>query len=148
MDLPPTQVAIAILYRHNQFLMQLRDNLPGIVYPGCWGLFGGHIEPGETPLVALQRELQEEIGYTPEVISKFGCYSTPEVVRHVFQAALSVSLQDLTLGEGWDMDLLTPTQICQGWHYSKQAGQERPLGRPHQGILLDSFRQEAGHPSS
>ncbi|NEQ86119.1 MAG: NUDIX domain-containing protein, partial [Moorea sp. SIO2I5] len=49
------QVAIAILYRQGQFLMQLRDNIPGILYPGLWGLFGGHIEPGETPIEALKR---------------------------------------------------------------------------------------------
>jgi len=45
----PIQVAIAILHRQGQFLLQLRDNIPGIVYPGHWGLFGGHLELGETP---------------------------------------------------------------------------------------------------
>lgn len=143
MDSPPTQVAIAILYRHHQLLLQLRDNLPGIVYPGCWGLFGGHIEPGETPLIALQRELWEEIGYVPASISLFGCYSTSQVVRHVFQATLGVSLKELSLGEGWDMDLLTPIQIRQGWHYSNQAGQNRPLGGPHQEILLDFLKSRS-----
>ena len=41
-------VAIAILYQDNKFLMQLRDNIPTIAYPGYWGLFGGHLEAGET----------------------------------------------------------------------------------------------------
>lgn len=57
-------VAIAILYRDNKFLMQLRDNIPTIVYPGYWAFFGGHIEPGETPEVAVRREVLEEINYT------------------------------------------------------------------------------------
>ena len=57
------EVAIAILYRDGKFLLQLRDDIPGIAYPGCWALFGGHIEPGEIPEIALKRELQEEIGY-------------------------------------------------------------------------------------
>ncbi|MCJ8282766.1 MAG: NUDIX domain-containing protein, partial [Rivularia sp. ALOHA_DT_140] len=74
-------VAIAILYRENKFLMQLRDNIPTIPYPGYWAFFGGHIEPGETPEIALRREIIEEINYTlPEKITKFGCYSSEKAV--------------------------------------------------------------------
>ena len=58
----PVEVAIAILYQEDKFLMQLRDNIPGIFYPGYWGLFGGHLEPGETPDIAVKREVIEEIG--------------------------------------------------------------------------------------
>jgi 8-oxo-dGTP diphosphatase len=31
-----------------RFLLQQRDNVPGIVNPGKIGLFGGHREAGET----------------------------------------------------------------------------------------------------
>lgn len=130
-------VAIAILYRQNQFLMQLRDNIPGILYPGHWGLFGGHIEPGELPDAAVIRELQEEINYTPSTISKFDCYSDPRVIRHVYHAPLTVDLDRLVLQEGWDLGLLTPEQILQGECYSKKAQAIKPLGTPHQKILLD-----------
>lgn len=137
MNSQPVEVAIAILYSSGQFLMQLRDNIPGILYPGYWGLFGGHIDPGETPEAALLRELGEEITYTPPWISKFGCYSDSKVFRHVFQAPLTVELNQLVLNEGWDMGLLTPEQIRTGSCYSQKADQVRPLGRPHQQILLD-----------
>ena len=137
MNSKPVHVAIGILYRDGKFLMQLRDNIPGIVYPGHWAFFGGHIEPEESPEAALKRELIEEIGYKPPILEEFRRYSDTEVVRHVFHGQLTVELQDLVLGEGWDMGLLTPEEIRQGDRYSEKAGQVRPLGRPHQRILLD-----------
>lgn len=131
------EVAIAILYRDGKLLLQLRDDIPGIAYPGCWALFGGHIEPGEIPEIALKRELQEEIGYDVLSVYKFGCYTDVTVIRHVFYAQLSVDVKDLVLEEGWDMALLTPDEIRVGSRYSENAGMVRSLGKPHQRILLD-----------
>ncbi len=134
-DLP--HVAIAILYREGKFLLQLRDDIPGIAHPGKWAFFGGHIEPGETSEVAVKRELAEEIGYVPNTVWEFGVYSDTKVIRHVFYAPLTVELKDLILGEGWDMGLLTPGEIEAGKAYSQNAGMERSLGEFHQKILLD-----------
>ncbi len=131
------EVAIAILHSSERFLLQLRDNIPGIFYPGYWGFFGGHIDSGETPEEAIKRELLEEIGYTPPWVSKFGCYSDSQVLRHVFHAPLTVELDRLVLNEGWDMGLLTPEEIRAGSCYSQKADQVRPLGPPHRQILLD-----------
>ena len=131
------QVAIAILYQGNKFLCQLRDDIPNIVYPAHWGLFGGHLEPGETPDIAVKRELLEEIGYLPQKLQKFGCYTDTRVIRHVYQAPLLLELNQLTLKEGWDMDLLTPEQIRQGQAYSAKADQVLPLVPPAQKILLE-----------
>jgi len=50
-------VALAILEQDGRFLMQLRDDIPTILYPGVWGLFGGHLEAGESPEIGLKREL-------------------------------------------------------------------------------------------
>lgn len=133
----PVEVAIAILYSSDRFLMQLRDNIPGIFYPGHWGFFGGHLDPGETPEAAVKRELWEEISYSPPWVSEFGCYSDAKVLRHVFHAPLTVELEQLVLKEGWDMGLLTPEQIKAGRCYSQKADQVRPIGAPHQQILLE-----------
>lgn len=139
-------VAIAILYRDNKFLMQLRDNIPTIVYPGYWAFFGGHIEPGETPEVAVRREVLEEINYTlPAKIYEFGCYKSETAVRHVFHAPLEVDLNQLVLTEGWDMGLLTPEDIRNGCCYSAVAGEVRPLGSVHQQILLDFMKSVIGN---
>lgn len=137
-----THVAIAILYRDGKFLMQLRDNIPNIVYPGHWAFFGGHIEAAENPEEALKRELLEEIGYSPNKVSFFGYYPDPNVMRHVFFAPLTVEVEDLVLGEGWDMGLFTPEEIKQGERYSEKAQQVRPLSPRHQRILLDFMAKD------
>ncbi|WP_321176409.1 SDR family NAD(P)-dependent oxidoreductase [Limnospira indica] len=131
------EVAIAILYQSDKILLQLRDDIPTIVYPGVWGMFGGHIEPMETPLETMKRELLEEIGYVPTSLYEFGTYATEEVVRHVFHGPLEVGLEQLILGEGWDMELVTRADIIAGQAYSKQAGMLKAIGEPHRLILLD-----------
>ncbi|MBE9057563.1 NUDIX hydrolase [Sphaerospermopsis sp. LEGE 08334] len=131
------QVAIAILYQDNKYLMQLRDNIPTIAAAGCWGLFGGHLEADETPEIALVREVKEEISYELPSFVKFGIYSDERVIRYVFQAPLLVGLEQLVLNEGWDMGLLTREDIERGSCYSAIAGEFRPLGIPHQKIMLD-----------
>jgi 8-oxo-dGTP pyrophosphatase MutT (NUDIX family) len=133
-------VAVAILYQQNKFLMQLRDNIPNIIAPGCWALFGGHIEPGETPEIAVQREVMEEIGYELTAFSQFGIYSDQKAVRYVFQAPLLVPLDQLVLSEGWDLDLLTAEDIQQGEYFSQKAGEVRPLATLPQKIMLDFIK--------
>jgi 8-oxo-dGTP diphosphatase len=142
MEKHQVHVAIAILYRENKFLMQLRENKPNIRYPGVWALFGGHIEIGETPQETVRREILEEIGYSlPPTFSLFGCYQDETVIRHVFHAPLLVDLNQLVLNEGWDMGLVTPEEISLGESYSPIAKEIRPLGSIHQRILLDFIKK-------
>lgn len=141
--MPEQQIkaAIAILYQNNHFLMQLRDDIPGILYPGCWGFFGGHIEPGESPEEGVKRELLEEIGYAPPRLDLFRRHTDERVLRFVYHGPLTAPIEDLTLNEGWDLGLCSPEDIKRGYRYSAKAGQERPLGKPHQEILLDFLTQ-------
>jgi 8-oxo-dGTP diphosphatase len=144
MTAPATHIAVAILYHRGRFLMQLRNEIPNIAFPGYWAFFGGHIEPGETPEVAVQREIMEEIAYElPPEFALFNRYETPKVVRNVFYAPLSLELQDLVLGEGWDMALWTPEEIRKGERYSEIAGKTCPMGTPHQQILLEFMETKA-----
>jgi 8-oxo-dGTP diphosphatase len=131
------EIAIAILPFEDKFLMQLRDNIPTIPSPGLWGLFGGHIEAGETPEIAVEREVLEEIGYQMPDPKKFGCYNDDRVIRHIFYAPLTVNIDKLVLGEGWDFGLITPVQIKAGFADSEIAGEQRPLVALHQQIMLD-----------
>lgn len=139
------EVAIAILHQNNQFLMQLRDDIPGIAFPGHWGFFGGHLDPGETPATAIHRELLEEIGYAPPQLDFFLSMETDQSIRHVFHGPLLMPVAELELNEGWDLALVTVEDVYRGQRYSAKAAAERPMGLPHQQILLsflEHFRIE------
>ena len=71
-------VALAMLEREGRWLLQLRDDIDSIIYPGHWGLFGGHLEMGETASEAMHRELQEEINCHPPFCSNLGSATTAE----------------------------------------------------------------------
>jgi len=62
--LSPSDAAAAILVAPDgRYLLQLRDDKPGIFYPGHWGCFGGAIEAFDADVEeGLRRELAEEIG--------------------------------------------------------------------------------------
>lgn len=138
----PTPVAICVLYRSGKLLMQLRDDLPTILYPGVWGLFGGHMEGDETPETAVVREIAEEIEYElPPDFGKFAIYGDERVQRHVFHAALTVPVTALNLQEGWDLKLVSLAEIQSGRAYSDCAGQHKAIGPIHRQILLDFAQQ-------
>ncbi len=130
-------VALAILHQNGHFLMQLRDNIPTIIYPDRWGFFGGHLEPEETPEMGVKREVLEEINYQLENPIFFCHYQDEVALRYIFHAPLTVPIQDLILQEGADLGLVSPEDVKQGYCYSQKLGEVRPLGKIHQEILLN-----------
>lgn len=130
------EVAIAILYQGDRFLLQLRDDIPTIAWPGHWAFFGGHLEPGEAPDTAIYRELLEEIGYAAAQLTPFERVEDTAVVRHVYHGPLIVPVESLVLSEGLDLGLWSVADIYRGRRFSARAHEERPLGPPHQQILL------------
>lgn len=60
-----------IVNDQGRYLFQLRDDISTITFPGYWGLFGGALESMETPILAIKRELCEELSYCPDSIEHF-----------------------------------------------------------------------------
>ena len=55
----PKLAALAVMIRNDHVLLVKRKNEPD---SGLWGFPGGHVDLGETALVAAARELREETG--------------------------------------------------------------------------------------
>lgn len=67
--------ARALLLDDDARLVLIKRTKPG--QPPYWTTPGGGIEPGETPPVALERELREEAGATADIGGRVVLVSTP-----------------------------------------------------------------------
>lgn len=63
------RVVGAILRDESKVLLCLRSKTR-VNYPGVWDVPGGHLERLETPAQALTRELKEELGIRPRLVSE------------------------------------------------------------------------------
>ena len=72
-----TTVVAALIERHRRVLICRRR--PDQKHPLKWEFPGGKVEPGEDPLAALRRELDEELG--------IGVEQAQEVARFEYQYA-------------------------------------------------------------
>lgn len=111
------QVSKAFIYQGTRLLLQLRDNIPEIIAPNHWGLFGGTVDEGETPAQAMKREIEEELCWTPPEPKYLLTWEAPERAwtTYIFSLPLTVAINHLTLTEGQAMQLFTfeeMTQIC------------------------------------
>lgn len=121
-------VALLATDAEGRVLLQLRDDRPGLAMAGQFAPFGGEVEPDETALAALCREIHEELGLCldPEELTLWD--ETRGLVRDdtaltFFTTAKPLCRAALRLGEGAGFAFLSAQQ-CQSW---PMPGRLRPL---------------------
>jgi 8-oxo-dGTP diphosphatase len=110
---------VAFLLVQNDHVLLERRSLTKRVVPGVLAIPGGHIEPGENPEEALQRELREELGLTLHTVTyvctllhrseefrKLHCFAIDawdaEMIAHEADALEWVQLQNAS---AFDLDV-------------------------------------------
>ena len=60
----PQTVATALIINADKDIFVQRRSQTRRLFPNCWDLAGGHVDPGETVQEALAREVFEETGWS------------------------------------------------------------------------------------
>jgi 8-oxo-dGTP diphosphatase len=105
---------VLLIDRNGALLMQHRDGHARIS-PNQWGIPGGRIEPGETPIVAAHRELLEETGLVVADLQPFWSGPRPPepdlghpIMMYAFCGRTNAVEQDIVLGEGRWIGFIPP----------------------------------------
>ena len=108
----------AIIFENEEgkLLFYLRDDKPTIPFPNHWDFFGGHIDPGETPEVALKREIKEELGFELKDYHFFKEYPCTEGdvypnIKYIYYGKLSIPESELTLHEGQKLKFFSKDEV-------------------------------------
>jgi 8-oxo-dGTP pyrophosphatase MutT (NUDIX family)/CTP:molybdopterin cytidylyltransferase MocA len=112
---PAEGVAVILRTPDNNFLLMQRDKKAGIRYPGYWALFGGNVDPGESPEDAACREMAEEIELriSPGDLHRVTRYVSNLKKEYVYAATLTQPIESLTLREGRTMQLFDISQLTE-----------------------------------
>ncbi|GAA1101665.1 NUDIX domain-containing protein [Nocardiopsis composta] len=105
-----TGCLVLITDRRGRVLLQLRDDIPGICWPGHWVLPGGRREPGETWAQTAIREVFEETGIRLASVERAEVepHASERVPPPVFRASFDGDEADLVLGEGQELRFVHP----------------------------------------
>jgi 8-oxo-dGTP pyrophosphatase MutT (NUDIX family) len=113
-------IVSAVIYTtEGRYLMQLRDDKPGLPLRNHWAFFGGEVDPGEAPQDAILREVEEELTFRPNNCCWFheAVYILPLHGRNVVRKAYYLieikpeEVDSMVLCEGADLKLMTVSEI-------------------------------------
>lgn len=103
------KTARCILYKDDRYLLAVHNRF----WAGSrrWGLPGGQIEWGESPLRAAARELEEELEvYLPDLM-EVGAFAYKRAMHMVFAAPLVDDVESFDDGELLDIGWFTENEI-------------------------------------
>jgi ADP-ribose pyrophosphatase YjhB (NUDIX family) len=104
------KTARCILYKDDRYLLAVHNRF----WAGSrrWGLPGGQIEWGESPLRAAARELEEELAvYLPDLM-EVGAFTYKRAMHMVFAAPLAGDVESFDDAELLDIGWFTEREIA------------------------------------
>ncbi|MDO8492923.1 MAG: NUDIX domain-containing protein [bacterium] len=117
-------VGIILIRKDGAALVQLRDDIPNIIYPNHWCYPGGSAEKEERFEEAAKRELVEETGYKAEKLNLFLeeehlTRSSKTAMRHLYWTTYD-DKQEIVCGEGQEMRWMKPEEFTDKKFIPKQ----------------------------
>ena len=104
------KTARCILYREDRSLLAIRNRF----WAGArrWGLPGGQVEWGESPMTAAARELEEELELQVPALTEVGAYSYKRAMHMVYAAPLDRDIETFDETELLDVRWFTESDIA------------------------------------
>lgn len=124
------KTARAVLHHDDSFLLAIHSSFWAKKHKR-WGLPGGGIERGEDPLVAVQRELEEELELYHQQFIELGAYAYKGAQHIVYGATIDTRVTEYDESELLDLRWFTLGEV-QNLHAS---------GDLHAGYELQAIEQ-------
>jgi 8-oxo-dGTP diphosphatase len=107
-------------------------------YAGLWSFPGGHVEPGETLVEALVREVREEVDVTPTAFTFLRVINDPNTAE---DDPPTYHMYAVTAWEGDETMLVGNEHTELAWLTSEQASALPDLAlQEHRPLLVDALR--------